>query len=131
MITTEEIKANRETWCQALESGEYKQGRHRLRTIENVGYSYCCLGVACELYQKATGKGAWVNGGFKLDADFNSHYIDSPKIAEYFGLIVDHVQDSPQAILSNSNDSGSEFPAIAAIIRALPLPEVETPLKSS
>lgn len=35
----------KEKWCQALESGEYKQGTGRLR----VGNEYCCLGVLADL----------------------------------------------------------------------------------
>ena len=35
-----------EQWLDALESGNYKQARQRLR----VGDSYCCLGVASDLY---------------------------------------------------------------------------------
>lgn len=36
-------------WVEALESGEYKQGKGWLV----VNDSYCCLGVACVLYAKA------------------------------------------------------------------------------
>lgn len=40
-----------EEWLQALESGKYKQGTMRLKRLdENGNPSYCCLGVACELY---------------------------------------------------------------------------------
>ena len=38
-------------WVDALKSGEYKQGQSRLRNIEN---KYCCLGVACDIYEKQT-----------------------------------------------------------------------------
>jgi hypothetical protein len=33
-------------WIEALESGEYRQGRGSLRTYDD---KYCCLGVACDL----------------------------------------------------------------------------------
>lgn len=32
----------KEAWCQALESGEYKQGQERLKSPGN---KFCCLGV--------------------------------------------------------------------------------------
>ena len=44
MITHDEILANRKTWTDALRSGRYLQGRHRMR----LGNEYCCLGVFCE-----------------------------------------------------------------------------------
>lgn len=51
-------------WIEALESGEYKQGRSWLR---NGGF-YCCLGVLCEVgglvpYDKG-------NGGFFVSGEF-------------------------------------------------------------
>lgn len=38
------------TWLNALRSGEYKQAQNRLR----VNDSFCCLGVACDLYDKSS-----------------------------------------------------------------------------
>lgn len=35
-----------EKWVAALRSGEFKQGKHVLRSDDG---EYCCLGVACEL----------------------------------------------------------------------------------
>jgi hypothetical protein len=39
---------NTRKWVKALRSGEFEQGRGRLRD----GDRYCCLGVACELYRR-------------------------------------------------------------------------------
>lgn len=37
-------------WADALESGEYKQGRGALCSVTETGETfYCCLGVLCEL----------------------------------------------------------------------------------
>lgn len=33
-------------WIQALDSGRYEQGKHRLQSRKN---SYCCLGVGCKV----------------------------------------------------------------------------------
>ena len=41
----------RSLWVEALRSGEYQQGRSALCE----GGQYCCLGVACEVYQKHVG----------------------------------------------------------------------------
>ena len=52
-MSTEEA---RELWVKALRSGEYKQTRGQLRNED----SYCCLGVACDLYSKhVLKKDAW------------------------------------------------------------------------
>jgi hypothetical protein len=41
-------------WVKALRSGEYKQGDKRLCKVGKDGEpnSYCCLGVACELFEE-------------------------------------------------------------------------------
>lgn len=42
-------------WLAALRSGEYKQGRGTLHVCKDNQDEYCCLGVLCDLYAKATG----------------------------------------------------------------------------
>jgi hypothetical protein len=45
----------KQQWITALRSGEYKQGELRLKWTDKDGSSeYCCLGVLCDLYSKAT-----------------------------------------------------------------------------
>lgn len=44
-------KEHIQLWVDALRSGEYQQARSALKTSEG----YCCLGVACEVYQKEVG----------------------------------------------------------------------------
>lgn len=40
-------------WTAALRSGDYKQGRNALHTINKHNEeTFCCLGVLCDLYQK-------------------------------------------------------------------------------
>ena len=36
-------------WVDALRSGGYQQGKHRLRSGEKGNYRYCCLGVLCDI----------------------------------------------------------------------------------
>lgn len=54
MFTKEQDK-NFLTWITALESGDYRQGTNNLKSNN----SYCCLGVACELFKE---KGKSING---------------------------------------------------------------------
>ena len=50
---------NAKKWVAALRSGEYRQGRGWLHLHTPEDDSYCCLGVACDLYSKETGNGGW------------------------------------------------------------------------
>lgn len=43
-------------WVELLRSGEYEQGKRCLRTVND---TFCCLGVAADLWHKETGKGQW------------------------------------------------------------------------
>lgn len=50
--STSHLKA-RKLFAEALRSGKYKQGRFALkRSDDGETWSYCCLGVACELYNE-------------------------------------------------------------------------------
>lgn len=44
------LNKNAKAWVRALRSGKYKKGKCTLRPTTN---TYCCLGVACDLYAKA------------------------------------------------------------------------------
>ncbi len=51
-------------WVEALRSGEYRQGTHALKQVvyDATGeqyVKYCCLGVLCDLHQKATALSLW------------------------------------------------------------------------
>ncbi len=46
------MNKNAKKWIKALRSGEFKQTKGTLND-EN---GYCCLGVACSVYEKETGK---------------------------------------------------------------------------
>jgi len=48
-------KQRKAEWTAALRSGNYEQGAGALRPVDD---NYCCLGVLCDLYAKATGE-AW------------------------------------------------------------------------
>src|SRR5688572_668760 len=53
------VQANKEAirkWVEALRSGEFQQGKDSLRPKPD---AFCCLGVACEVFRRETGKGEW------------------------------------------------------------------------
>jgi hypothetical protein len=45
------MNENTKKWVEALRSGKYKQTEHVLQDTNG----YCCLGVACVVYEQETG----------------------------------------------------------------------------
>jgi hypothetical protein len=121
-----EVKAK---WLEALRSGEYKQARYRLRSLDN---SFCCLGVLCDIYTKE------VEGSWKYDKDqFSDAYEmiggngDYPVTSELPGCVRDWAEVegcNPQVhvkkednnykfdTLAELNDEGKTFNEIADLI---------------
>ncbi len=96
-----------ETWPEALESGEFKQGKDTLYD-EETG-AYCCLGVACELLSRAR---LLPRKEWKTEAELPQKAIDLLGIAcdgAYTGL----------NSLTGDNDSGKKFKTIAKTIRSI------------
>lgn len=115
----------------ALRSGEYSQGIGRLR----YGDKFCCLGVACNIYQELTGNGKWHHHpsietmefvGRTPDGVFYSEAYNLPvAVRDFFGFkyggefnedLADHDADS----LIQLNDNGASFAEIADIIESEP-----------
>ena len=97
-------------WVKALRSGEYKQGKHRLHR----GNVFCCLGVACDLYQKKFGD---LDVGFYEFGDitmfsYDGHEHGLPeKVRNSLSI-----GDSDISALIELNDGGRTFLEIADII---------------
>ena len=94
-----------EEWIEALESGEYKQGRNKLRTETTNGNEFCCLGVACEVMEK--------NG---VHTDYEKYTAVPPlKVIQLLGL---KPTSRPMTSLVEWNDSERlTFKEIAEILR--------------
>jgi hypothetical protein len=70
-------------WIAALVSGEYKQGRNRLKNVEG---GYCCLGVLCDLYAKE-GKGRWTQPLYEFATSSESSAGSLPQeVVEWSGI---------------------------------------------
>ena len=117
-----DVASNRETWCKALESGEFKQGRGVLHHCDEVSGDdeYCCLGVATMLMPNSddlfnsSDLSKWPSG---------STYV-SQTVSDAFGLTMDILRGCV-----NWNDCDRfNFAEIAVKIRELPLPKSETPV---
>ncbi len=108
-------------WIEALESGDYKQGKGALRSHRD---EYCCLGVLCDLVQP----------------DGWSRYNDSPECPDVLTTYYEFVYKNESAggvlpttlakdvdidshgahstsWITTDNDSGKSFQEIADIIR--------------
>lgn len=91
------IAANRQAWITALESGEFTQGRGKLRMSKNDGeprgiIKHCCLGVGCEVFRRETGRGVWEGNGFTAadpkgsDGTYTGLGLMPREVMDYFGL---------------------------------------------
>ena len=104
---------------EALRSGEYKQGKHRLQTNDNL---FCCLGVICKTAQK---QGIRVNlnfNGILIGEDLSSqtevlNWINLNSFQGYFSGIPEKIKNININNLTTLNDSGDcSFSEIADIL---------------
>jgi len=100
-------------WLEALESGEYKQAIDRLYD----GKGYCCLGVACKIYNKENNKRI----KYRQEAGLSK----LPIIHGWLGLrttngFFGNIDGVHNKSLTGLNDDGKSFAEIAEIVRANP-----------
>lgn len=115
------IKFLTETWPDALESGEFKQGRGELYSgPKNMSGAYCCLGVACELLSRMRllPRREWITDTrlpekacTLLGINDLGHHRRT--------ILVGGKRVSDETSLANINDSGVPFKQIAALIRRI------------
>lgn len=117
MSMNPEIK---QAWIDALLSGEYEQGRSRLRTKGMTKDQFCCLGVLCELAAKAE-----VIEPAEYSDSIESYYYDHSastlpvSVQEWAGMDSDNPQisaSSRRGSLAEANDDGMPFSDIAQLI---------------
>ena len=108
---TPEQRAHLIQWAEALESGKYKQGKNQL--INNymipdpANYTYCCLGVACEILPKEE-FGEVVTRAFDKPRTESLH----PIIEEYYGIHSNFCPDRATSDLCNDIKAGHFYPDI-------------------
>lgn len=109
------LTENQKKWISALRSGEYQQGKHKLQTDSN---SFCCLGVACKVYEKET--------GVKLPTDSNGNIkggclYSYKQVMRWVGLRTDTGKPKNGSLpLTKLNDRGISFRDIADILEISP-----------
>lgn len=102
-----------EQWIMALRSGQYKQGKHRLRNDRD---EFCCLGVLADISNCAE----WVSHevrGPMCQFDNESTALEST----WPGDLIEKVTGMDKKFLYSlmgENDSGRTFEEIADFIKA-------------
>lgn len=132
------MNKNAKLWVKALRSGKFKQTKAALRRTTTIPggdpAGFCCLGVACEVYRKATGDGVWKQATPPVSKNVIAFIIKNEeatarlpsKVRDWLGL-----QNSTGfygykgnvAIgeeLTVKNDNGADFARIADIIESEP-----------
>lgn len=99
------MNENAKKWVAALRSGKYKQGKRQLRA----GDAFCCLGVACDLFDPASWNGC----------SYRYLRLALPnEVRDWLGLIETDPYYGKTGRLSYDNDEGKTFAEIADIIEA-------------
>jgi len=113
----------------ALESGNYKKGRHVLRNTYN---EYCCLGVLCDMYQKEIG-GQWIKSTNTseyrfIDSGENKSIFYLPTdVSKWAGIECEPRVDNPcyenklgeKIFLSALNDNSDSFAPVIEILKSI------------
>jgi hypothetical protein len=122
------LNANARKWIAALESGEYEQGMNFLMTTDN---KYCCLGVACMIYNKSVlasdqlvietilGEDEGEDKDY-ITVDGHAGVLPEP-VRKWLKLITPSgAWAEPGCELTGMNDAGNTFTEIADLIKSEP-----------
>jgi hypothetical protein len=104
-------------WAAALRSGKYQQGRGKLRVPivhydKTVEYSYCCLGVLCDLYDSTK----WDDENYyRTDADDALNTSPPYEVCAWAGINHD-ASNTIDKLINLNDDQRLNFDEIAAYI---------------
>ena len=116
---------NAKAWVKALRSGDYHQGEGRLRKND----SFCCLGVACDIFIKAGGElkvtqVAHVSEHINIYSYNETAYVLPDVVQAWLGLDNEHGYfgdiDADGIALTDMNDDLIPFDEIADTIESEP-----------
>lgn len=113
------LNRNAKRWVKALRSGEYKQAKSDLRVDD----SFCCLGVACDLYRQEHPEAHWGDGtrpAFMVnDTDIGTTALLPDEVQNWLDLN-DNGGKYHINTLTGLNDTGFTFEEIADVIESEP-----------
>lgn len=95
-------------WVDKLRSGDYNQGQHKLRTVNN---EYCCLGILEDTHNNS-----------KECTETHYEYFDTEHQECYYGTLCSQTRELIKIkpcqvmILADMNDRGRSFDEIANYI---------------
>ena len=108
-------KSDVKRWVKALRSGEYTQAQDYLCEVDEIDgtASYCCLGVACDLFvndywRQSPHRYDWSIGEFKKWDNVDTTVLPAPEMMESMGLDPTYAKG-----LADLNDVGWSFKKIA------------------
>ena len=113
------LNEHAQAWVEALRSGKYKQASGYLRRSED---SFCCLGVACDLYAQEHPEASWSEEGDVWNFFGNAALLPD-EVREWIGLAEEHGRFEATdyySTLTSLNDSGYAFDDIAYVIESEP-----------
>jgi hypothetical protein len=122
--TADQQKEHRKLWIEALRSGEYEQTHGKLK----LGNSFCCLGVACDLYAKQFPEAVWHDNKFMPNKHQYMTYsgfslpnvvMDWLGLAASNGLYANPKKDT-WGLIDDNDDDKKSFLEIADIIESEP-----------
>lgn len=119
-----ELGPNQKKWIEALRSGKYKQGRSHLHKIdENGKTSFCCLGVACDLFYEGIKLNSLCPQGRGIRVVYGDEVSYAPpEIVEILKLNdatgITRGEYAPG--LAQRNDAGESFEYIASVLEENP-----------
>ena len=119
---TSKMNDNAKAWVAALRSGEFKQAKQYLHLKDEVaGDSFCCLGVACKMFDAANPDVLRI-GRTRGFVEYDSCGSILPYVVQqWLGLgATTGVFDRGNKSLASQNDSGKSFAEIADIIESEP-----------
>lgn len=118
------LNENAKKWVAALRSGEYKQTTEVL--YNKTEDAYCCLGVACMVYEQETGN--MLTKDLEVEQGFDESLRAFPEVQEWLGLngeegYFNQIERGKRyaKTLTTLNDSeGYSFEDIADVIESEP-----------
>ena len=107
----------KQKWIEALRSGQYKQGRQRLRDEQG---NFCCLGVLTDLYRKEV-QAKWrtaavTSKSFLSDDPLKVVEFLPSKVVDWAGLSCDDPAVNGVHLTYLNDSCGSSFKEIADLI---------------
>ena len=116
----------KQKWLDALRSGEYEQTSGALKKVDDEGnYSYCCLGVLCDLvapdkWVSRENNDETIEFGFTFDSEYFEYGVLPRFIYEEVGLSNNNpvIQDAKfvRKNIATLNDAGLTFTELADLI---------------